>query len=308
MFEYDSFLSDFSDKGLKILKDEPLCRHTTFRIGGSADLFIEVFDLSQLTLLIEYIKSNNIPFFLLGNGSNLLVSDAGFRGIVIKLSGEFKDIKLLDEEKIECGCGVSLAKVCVFAMQNSLSGLEFAWGIPGSCGGAVYMNAGAYEGEMSNLIESSKYLNFLENKVQIVSKKDMHFSYRKSLYTDKNHIAVSMTLKLLRDKKEKIKEKMRININKRKSKQPLDFPNCGSVFKRPGDGYYVGSMIEKCGLKGKSFGGAMVSPKHAGFIINTGNATCEDVVRLICYIKKTVLKTFGVLLECEVKTLGDVGI
>lgn len=303
LLKYDKLCEDFSKQGCKILKDEPLSKYTTFKIGGPADLFIEVNKTSQLYGIIKLIKDNDIDFFIIGNGSNLLVSDKGFRGVVIKLSGDFNQIKLLPDNKISCGCGASLAQACMFALKNNLSGLEFAWGIPGSCGGAIYMNAGAYNNDISNLVKSSSFMT-PEGEINTVFHKSSDFSYRKSFYTDTNYIALSMVLQLKLGNKKDIQDKMHTNITNRKLKQPLDFPNCGSVFKRPGNGYYAGALIEKCGLKGKSFGGAMVSPKHAGFIINTGNATCSDVVNLIHYIKKSVNEKFGILLECEVKALG----
>lgn len=307
LLKYDKLYEDFSKQGCKILKDEPLSKYTTFKIGGPADLFIEVNKTSQLYGVIKIIKDNDIDFFIIGNGSNLLVSDKGFRGVVIKLSGDFNQIKLLPDNKISCGCGVSLAQACMFALKNNLSGLEFAWGIPGSCGGAIYMNAGAYNNDISNLVKSSSFMT-PEGEINTVFHKSSDFSYRKSFYTDTNYIALSMVLQLKLGNKKDIQDKMHTNITNRKLKQPLEFPNCGSVFKRPGNGYYAGALIEKCGLKGKSFGGAMVSPKHAGFIINTGNATCSDVVNLIHYIKKSVNEKFGILLECEVKALGKVNL
>ena len=305
LFKYSELYKEFLKQGYKVSKNEPLKKYTTFEIGGPADLFIEICSLPELIKLMKFIKKNNIPFFVIGNGSNLLVSDEGFRGIIIKLSGEFNAINILPNSKVQCGCGVSLARVCVFALKNNLSGLEFAWGIPGSCGGAVYMNAGAYNSEISDLLDSSTFIT-PDGEIKTFYKKDMQFSYRKSIYTNKNYIALFMVLNLKPGKKEEIQEKMQENIKKRKLKQPLEFPNCGSVFKRPGNGYYAGALIEKCGLKGKSFGGAMVSTKHAGFIINTGSATCKDVARLIRYIKKNVYDKFGILLECEVKTLGEI--
>lgn len=307
LFKYDDLIEIFHKKECKILKNEPLSKYTTFKIGGPADLLIEVGDVHRLTELVKYIKENTIPFFVIGNGSNLLVSDEGFRGVIIKLCGDFNSVRLMPDNQMRCRCGASLAKACVFALQNSLSGLEFAWGIPGSCGGAVYMNAGAYNKELESLLQTSTYISS-DGEIKTISKENMALSYRKSIYTNKDYIIIDMILKLTPDDPDEIRNRMYEIIKKRKSKQPLEYPNCGSVFKRPGNGYYAGALIEKSGLKGKSFGGAMVSTKHAGFIINTGNATCEDVAKLIRHIKKTVFQESGIMLECEVKTLGKVNL
>ena len=279
--------------------------HTSFKIGGPADLFIYINNENSLKIIIKELNTLEIPFFIIGNGSNLLVSDEGYRGVVFSLSKSEKILRLENGDTIICSAGISLAKACVFAMQNSLSGLEFAWGIPGTCGGALFMNAGAYGNDISNIIESSKYIN-KNGEEKILSKNEMKLSYRKSFYSEfGNNCIISLAFKLKPSDLNKIKEKMYENIHKRKSKQPLDYPNAGSIFKRP-KGYFAGTLIESAGLKGKSIGGAMVSPKHAGFIINTGGATAQDVKNLIEYIKKTVFEKFGVLLECEIKTLGNI--
>ncbi|MBR2735138.1 MAG: UDP-N-acetylmuramate dehydrogenase, partial [Clostridia bacterium] len=198
------------------------------------------------------------------------------------------------------------AKVSVFAMQNNLSGLEFSWGIPGSCGGALYMNAGAYGEDISNVIEEATHLDEFGNSA-VLNSQQMQLDYRKSYYTDKNLIISSMKFNLKPSSQQEIKNKMFENIKKRKSKQPLEYPNAGSTFKRP-VGYYAGALIQDAGLKGVSIGGAMVSPKHAGFIINTGNATASDIAKLIRLIKQKVKNNSGVQLECEIKTLGDIQI
>ena len=279
--------------------------HTSFKIGGPADLFIYINNENSLKIIIKELNTLEIPFFIIGNGSNLLVSDEGYRGVVLSLSKSEKILRLENGDTIICSAGISLAKACVFAMQNSLSGLEFAWGIPGTCGGALFMNAGAYGNDISNIIESSKYIN-KNGEEKILSRDEMKLSYRKSFYSEfGNNCIISLAFKLKPSDLNKIKEKMYENIHKRKSKQPLDYPNAGSIFKRP-KGYFAGTLIESAGLKGKSIGGAMVSPKHAGFIINTGGATAQDVKNLIEYIKKTVFEKFGVLLECEIKTLGNI--
>ena len=281
--------------------------HTSFKIGGPADLFIYINNENSLKIIIKELNATGIPFFILGNGSNLLVSDEGYRGVVLSLTKSEKKLVLKDNETIICSAGIPLAKACVFAMKNSLSGLEFAWGIPGSCGGALFMNAGAYGNDISNIIMRSKYID-KNGEEKILSRDEMKLSYRKSFYSEFNdNCIISLEFKLKPFYSDKIKKQMYENIYKRKTKQPLDYPNAGSIFKRP-EGYFAGALIEKSGLKGHSIGGAMVSPKHAGFIINAGDASATDVKKLINYIKKTVFENFGVELECEIKTLGNISL
>ena len=243
------------------------------------------------------------PFFALGNGTNLLVSDEGYRGIVLSFSKCEKVLSLENENIINCSSGIPLAKICVTALQSGLTGLEFAWGIPGSCGGALFMNAGDYGSDISNIILSCSHL-LPDGTEETLNKDALELSYRKSFYSDKSLLITSMKFKLEKSDPKIIREKMYENISKRKSKQPLEYANAGSIFKRP-EGYFAGALIEECGLKGKSFGGAMVSPKHSGFIVNTGNASAKDVIRLIRFIQEKVYNKFGVKLECEIKTLGN---
>lgn len=293
--------------GCLVLVNEEMKYHTSFRIGGPADLFIYVNNTQSLKELLKRISENGIPFFMLGNGSNLLVSDEGFRGIVLSLLKSERVLNLENETTILCSSGISLAKVCTFAMKNNLSGLEFAWGIPGSCGGALFMNAGAYGDDISKVILQGTHITPDGNE-EILNKDRLALSYRRSFYSDNPFIITSLKLSLSSLSSHEIRNKMYENIQKRKSKQPLGQPNAGSIFKRPGNGYYAGTLIESCGLKGFSIGGAMVSPKHAGFIVNTGNASAEDVSKLIAHIKKTVYNNSGINLECEIKTLGNIKI
>lgn len=281
--------------------------HTSFKIGGPADLFIYVNKKESLKLLLKLINEKNIPFFVLGNGSNLLVADEGFRGVVLSLTGDFKTIILKNGNEITCGAGALLAKACVFAMQNSFSGLEFAYGIPGSCGGALFMNAGAYGHDISDVIKKSTHIN-LDGSEETLNKNELEFSYRKSFYSNKSCVITSLTFELKPSSSESIKSKMHELMLKRKTKQPLEYPSAGSIFKRPGNGYYVGPLIEQSELKGVSAGGAMVSMKHAGFIINKGGATAKDVLDLVSLIKEKVYEKSGIILECEVKTLGNIKI
>lgn len=286
-----------------MLLNEELKKHTSFKIGGPADLFIYINNLSSGKALINLINKRNTPFFALGNGTNLLVSDEGYRGIVLSFSKCEKVLSLENENIINCSSGIPLAKICVTALQSGLTGLEFAWGIPGSCGGALFMNAGAYGSDISNIILSCSHL-LPDGTEETLNKDALELSYRKSFHSDKSLLITSMKFKLEKSDPKIIREKMYENISKRKSKQPLEYANAGSIFKRP-EGYFAGALIEECGLKGKSFGDAMVSPKHSGFIINTGNASAKDVIRLIRFIQEKVYNKFGVRLECEIKTLGN---
>ncbi len=290
--------------GCACLRAEPMSRHTTFRIGGPADRFFTVTDQAQLTGLLGLLKKEKLPWLLLGNGSNLLVSDRGIRGAVIALGGDFGKIRLLpDGETLCAGAAAPLASVCAFAREHGLSGLEFAWGIPGSAGGAAYMNAGAYGGEMKDVVESVTHLT-AEGEVVTVSREKLEFSYRHSRYTGGSDVILSVKYRLTPGIREEISGKMEELMGRRKEKQPYDMPSAGSVFKRPQNGF-AAALIEECGLKGKKIGGAQVSPKHAGFIVNTGGATCKDVLGLIDMIRETVAAQKGIRLECEVRVTGE---
>lgn len=300
-FNYD-FLDAFPKESIITYKNEPMRRHTSFKIGGNADIYCEVQNSVALSKLIEACREREIPYFILGKGSNLLVSDNGIRGIVIRLGGDFKTISLTEDGLIRCGAGTSLASACSFALNHSLGGLEFAWGIPGSVGGAVFMNAGAYGGEIKDVVVSAIYVD--ENGLKKRYDNDeLDFGYRRSVFTDKNNIITDVYFKLEHKNQKEIREKMDELMGRRKSKQPLDYPSAGSTFKRP-EGYFAAALIEECGLKGESVGGAQVSEKHAGFIINKDNATCEDVEKLIEHIKEQVYNQKGVRLQCEVKFIG----
>lgn len=278
-----------------VLKD-----YTSFKIGGKADLMIFPDSTEKLSEIIKKANENNIPVFVLGKGSNLLVSDSGINAAVIntcKLDG----IELVDETTIRCQSGISLSRLCRFALENSLTGLEFAFGIPGTAGGAAYMNAGAYGGEMKDVIVSCEHINS-DGSFSSFSGAELKLSYRHSAYSDSDLIITSLTLKLRKGDKEEIKAKMDELIGKRKDKQPLEYPSAGSTFKRP-EGYFAGVLIEQCGLKGFTVGGAQVSEKHAGFVINIGSAAADDVMSVIEHCQKTVLEKTGVILEPEVKII-----
>lgn len=277
---------------------EPMSRHTTFKIGGDAELYIEVKKASQLSEIIKECNRGDVPYLILGRGSNLLVSDDGVKGVVISLKGDFKNINMLDDTSVYCGSGASLAGLCTKALSCNLSGLEFAWGIPGSVGGAVFMNAGAYGGEMKDVVHSVTHMT-KDGNIETLKGEKLNFSYRNSVYRENGCIILGVTLRLKLDNPVLIRHRMDDFMNRRKEKQPLDYPSAGSVFKRP-EGAYAGALIEQCGLKGARVGGAKVSEKHAGFIINTGNATCNDVCTLIQNVQDKVKEETGYFLEREI--------
>ena len=283
--------------GCEARKYEPLSKHTTFKIGGVADTYVKVTSLSKLSAILKECRESDIDYMIIGNGSNILASDDGYRGVVIRLDGDFRKIALVDDDTVYCGAGATLAALCKFALNNGLSGLEFAWGIPGSVGGAVFMNAGAYGGEMKDVVYSVNHLT--KNGEPGRTEKDaLQFGYRTSVYRQNNAIITGATLKLRKDNPEDIRARMDDYLGRRSSKQPLEYPSAGSVFKRPA-GAYAGALIEQCGLKGHSHGGAQVSEKHAGFIINKANANANDVKSLIREVQTKVYDETGYNLECE---------
>ncbi len=279
--------------------DEPMSLHTSFRIGGKTECFCEVNTEQALKNIITACRESSTPYFIIGLGSNLLVNDDGIEGLVIKLGGEFEEIAKCGEDTIRCGAGVSLAKVCLFAKNKGLGGAEFAWGIPGSVGGAVFMNAGAYGGEIKDIVVSSRYLDE-DGKIKELKGIEQDFSYRHSAYSNKKAVILDVTIRLTPKNKNEIFYLMQDTMEKRKKKQPLNRPSAGSVFKRP-DGYYAAALIEECGLKGESVGDAQVSTKHSGFIVNNGKATAEDVRTLIEKVQDVVKEKTGVELECEIR-------
>lgn len=282
-----------------------MSRHTTFRIGGPADRLVRVSAEAQLTALIKELREREIPWMILGNGSNLLVGDKGYRGVMVALDGAFKEMRLQpDGVTVWAGAAVPLSGLCAFAREHSLSGLEFAWGIPGTVGGAVYMNAGAYGGETADVVTEALHLTPAGERVT-ASGKELGFGYRKSRYTDRGDTILSAVYGLTPGSREEIAAKMEELMTRRKDKQPYDMPSAGSVFKRPVNGF-AAALIEECGLKGKAVGGAQVSPKHSGFIVNTGGATCRDVLELIEIVQNQVAAQKGVDLEREVKLVGEV--
>lgn len=284
--------------------NESMTKHTSFKIGGLADCLAIANSEDELVQIIEYLRDNDIKFFIIGNGTNLLVSDNGIRGVVIKLGEDFKNISC-DDEVITVGASCSMNKLAQYALENSLTGVEWAFGIPGTVGGAVFMNAGAYGGSMEDVIFSTTYLDE-QLKLCDLDNKSHNFGYRKSVFKsgEADGIILRTKLKLKRGNKEEIWASMQKYINARIDKQPLNMPSAGSVFKRP-DGHYAGKLIEDLELKGVSVGGAQVSTKHAGFIVNTGNATAKDVKELIKYIQSKVKENYDIDLETEIMEVGE---
>ena len=303
MNKYNKFVGLFNEfydiNDIKI--DEKLSEYVNFKVGGPADILLIPNSKEQVIKSIKICKENNIPFYLIGNGSNILVRDGGFRGVVLSL----KNVKniYVDGEKIEAECGVMLKEVSDKAIENSLTGFEFACGIPGTIGGAVFMNAGAYDGEISKVIESAEVIDENCNIIRL-SREELDFGYRSSLVMKKGYTVLSAVFKLEKGQVKTIKELIEDLTNKRESKQPLEYPSAGSTFKRP-TGYFAGKLIQDAGLKGYSIGGAAVSEKHSGFVINKGNETAKDITDLIKHIQDEVKKQFGVDLHPEVRIIGE---
>lgn len=291
----------------RILINEAMSQHTTFRIGGAADLFVEISSDDELKKMLEVLslygyKTLNKDYYLIGNGSNLLVSDKGLRGVVLHLSKEYNDIKVCEDTLI-CKAGCTLAAIARKACENSLTGFEFAAGIPGSLGGAIVMNAGAYDGEMKQIVKSVRLMT-PDGEIVEKNNEDMHFSYRHSLLKEESYIVLEVVISLKKGNKDEIKAKMDELAFKRRSKQPLEYPSAGSTFKRP-EGYFAAKLVEDAGLRGYNVGDAQVSQKHCGFVINKGNATAKDVLTLIENVQNKVKEASGVTIEPEVICLGD---
>ena len=291
------FKEKLSELNIDYKTNVPMTEHTSFKIGGCAEFFIIVNSVDELKSVISLCRETTTPYMLIGNGSNLLVSDSGIKGAVIRLEGDFKKI-IVEEDKITAGAGASLTKLCLDAQKHSLTGLEFGYGIPGSVGGAAYMNAGAYGGEMKDVIISCTHLD-PDLNVGTFNIDELDLSYRHSVYMKDEYIILSVSLKLTKGDSKEIKARMEELMDKRISKQPLEYPSAGSVFKRP-EGAFAAALIEECGLKGRSVGGAEVSTKHSGFIVNKGGATCQDVLDLVEIIQNEVKEKTGFDLHREI--------
>ena len=293
-------LSGCTTKEIKV--NELMSKHTTFRIGGPADYLATPTNVDELLALINVAKENELPITLIGNGSNLLVRDKGIRGLVIKIANQMAG-ESIEGNVLTFDAGISLALASHKAAKLGLTGMEFASGIPGTIGGAAYMNAGAYDGEMKNIIKSVRILKE-DGTIEELSNEAMQFGYRKSVIQGTKDIVVSVTVELAPGEQEAIYAKMADFNERRTSKQPLDKPSAGSTFKRP-PGYFAGTLIDQAGLKGYTVGGAQVSEKHAGFVINIGDATCADVLQLIKDVQDKIMEINGVKLETEVLVLGE---
>lgn len=286
--------------GHQVRMEEPLKKHVTFRTGGNADFFVTADSPETLAALVRYLKKVNQNYYILGNGSNLLFPDEGYRGVIIKV-GRFSDDLVVEGTRIRAGAGVLLSQVANAAYQASLTGLEFAAGIPGTLGGAVVMNAGAYGGEMKDVIVSVTAIDENGEFVKL-SNEELELSYRHSVIPERNLIVTDVTMELVRGDTNAIKSQMDELAAKRREKQPLEYPSAGSTFKRP-EGYFAGKLIEDAGLRGFQVGGAQVSEKHCGFVVNKGEATTADILELVRQVQNRVSEKFGVRLEMEVKVV-----
>ncbi len=285
-----------------ILQDEPLNRHTTFRVGGEAEVFIKISNKEQLVRLIPFLKKVEIDFFILGNGSNVLVSDKGYRGAILHIGDQMGEVTV-NGNRITAQAGALMSKVAKCALEHSLTGLEFASGIPGTIGGGVMMNAGAYEGEIGQIVHAVTIMNE-SGELMELDHDSMEFGYRTSVVKNRPYVVLEVVLELATGNREQIKSSMEQLAVQRREKQPLEYPSAGSTFKRP-RGHYAGKLIMDAGMRGFSIGGACVSEKHCGFVINKGGATAADILEVIKEVQDKVYDRFDVTLEQEVICLGD---
>ncbi len=286
----------------RVLTDEPMSKHTTFRVGGNADYFVVVKNAEEIKCVLKLCKEENIPYYILGNGSNLLVGDGGYRGVIIQIWKEMSNIKV-EGAGIRAQAGVLLSKIGNVALDAGLTGFEFAAGIPGCLGGAVMMNAGAYGGEMKDVLKEVTVLTE-DGECLTLQNEELELGYRTSIVAKKGYIVLEAFIQLEQGDKDKIKERMNELKLQRTTKQPLEYPSAGSTFKRP-EGYFAGKLIQDAGLRGFQVGGAQVSEKHCGFVINKGGATAADIMELVSKVQEKIQAEFGVQLEMEIKRLGE---
>ncbi|MBR6102717.1 MAG: UDP-N-acetylmuramate dehydrogenase [Ruminococcus sp.] len=286
--------------GCEVKTNEPLAPHTTFKVGGCCEAFIEINGPKSAAALCEAADGSGIRYCFLGNGSNVLFDDLGYKGAVFHIGSLMSDIGLAGNNRIRADAGTRLSSVCTLALDNSLSGLEFAYGIPGSVGGAVFMNAGAYGGEIKDVLVEVTVLYTVDHSIKRLERGDFVMKYRDTSFMNNGDIVLGAVFELKSGDKAEIKSAMDELIGRRRDKQPLEYPSAGSTFKRP-FGYFAGKLIQDSGLRGFTIGGAQVSEKHCGFIINKGGATSADILALISHIQQTVKEKFGVELECEVR-------
>lgn len=291
----------FSPEQMK--QNEPMNNHTSFRIGGNADVFITPYNYEQVRMIVRICDRYNIEYFVIGNGSNILVRDKGFRGVIISLDRNMSSFEIINSTQIKADAGALLSAIANAALDNSLDGFEFASGIPGTIGGAIYMNAGAYGGEIKDVFVCADVLT-KDGQIRTITANEIEFGYRTSNVQKEGMIVLNATIQLNKGDYNSIKEKIRDFNKRRADKQPLGKPSAGSTFKRP-EGYFAGKLIMDSGLRGFKIGGAQVSEKHCGFIINNGGATAEDIINLISHIKNVVLKNYGITLEPEIRIIGE---
>lgn len=297
MSSYISELSDLCSKlNCSIHEEVPLKDYITFRFGGPCRALIKVNSAESVAEIVKFVESKNIKYGILGRGSNIIAADEGFDGVILMFGSDFANVKI-SENIIKCDSGALLMSACAHAQQAGLTGMENLYGIPGTVGGALYMNAGAYGSEMQDIVVSAECID-KNGRIMSIEKEDMNFAYRHSIFSEKSLIITSVTLKLEYGNPDEIKNAMAVCMDKRRTKQPLEFPSAGSIFKRP-EGSYASLLIEKCGLKGLEYGGAKVSEKHSGFVINKGYATCTDVLELCRQIQSIVKEKTGFQLELE---------
>lgn len=282
--------------------DEPINKHITFRVGGNATYYVSVPGEDELINIIALMKEHeDIPYYIIGNGSNMLFTDAGYKGLIVEICNKFSDIDIYDC-RIIAKAGAMLSKVAKMAYEEGLSGMEQLSGIPGTIGGAVAMNAGAYGSEIKDIIVSAKVLDVKNGQVKILERDELNLGYRHSIIMEENYIVIEAIFDLKRGKREDIKQEMDRCTGLRKEKQPLEYPSAGSTFKRP-EGYFAGKLVQDAGLSGYTVGGAMVSQKHCGFVVNKGGATAQDILDVIAHCQKEVKEKFGVELEPEVRII-----
>ena len=299
-FIYKNLLNILDKEGIYL--NEPMKNHISFKVGGPADFLLKPKTEDEIKKLIEFLKNENIPYIVIGNGSNLLVKDGGIRGVVIKIADNFNKFEI-EDTKVIAQSGALLSFMGKAILNKSLTGFEFAAGIPGTLGGAIAMNAGAYGGEMKDIVKSVRLMDSKGNIIEL-SNKEMEFEYRRSLISKSGYIVLSAIMELKEGNFDEIKGYMKELTKSRVTKQPLNLPSAGSTFKRP-EGHFAAKLIEDSGLKGLTLGGARVSEKHSGFVVNIGDAKAKDIIELINVVKSTVYSKFGVMLEEEVKILGD---
>lgn len=287
----------------RIFLDEPMSRHTTFGVGGNADVLVKPVNASEIQAILQWCGKQGLSYYVIGNGSNLLVGDKGIRGVVIQIGNEFSQLEIRDHNTIWVQAGCMLSKVANLAMKEGLTGMEFASGIPGTIGGAVMMNAGAYGGEMKDIIDCVTLLT-PDGEILVLSQAQMKFGYRSSIVSEKDYIVLEVCLQLQSGNSQTIAEQMRELNEARREKQPLEYPSAGSTFKRP-EGYFAGKLIQDAGLAGYRIGDAQVSEKHCGFVINRGQATAKDIEAVIQEVIARVQEQFQVTLEPEVKKIGE---